>query len=107
MGNMGNYNQMMKMNARNMEMNYGNNMNNMNNRDNNIMINNSINPNINPNNPGAGNDLNNFGKIPMEMNKKEKMIEKEDDKINPNEQYDFNNILSKKNPEDEVEDNNQ
>ena len=29
LGNMGNYNQMMKMNARNMEMNYGNNMNNM------------------------------------------------------------------------------
>jgi hypothetical protein len=105
MGNMGNYNQMMKMNARNMEMNYGNNINN---RDNNIMINNNINPNINTNNPGAGNDLSNFAKFPMEMKNKEKKIEKEeDDKINPNEQYDFNNILSKKNPEDEVEDNNQ
>ena len=35
------------------------------------------------------------------------MNEKEDDKISPNEQYDFNSILSRKNNEDEAEDNSQ
>ena len=103
LNNLGNYNQMMKMNARNMEMNFGNNNNNMINlRENNL---NSIN-NLNPNNIGIGNEMNNFAKLQMEMNNQEKNDNnnKEDNKNNMNEQYDFNNILQRKNEEeDDVE----
>ena len=108
--NINNYNQMIKMNSRNMEQNFGNNnmmnINNINLRENNLNINNNLN-NPNPNTiPGVG-DMNNFGKLQMEMNAHEKNEEQKDNiKNNMNEQYDFNNILQGKNDEDDGEDEN-
>ena len=108
LNNIGNFNQMMKMNPRNMEINYGNNnimnmkVNNLNNNINNMNINNV---NNNNNNNEIGNDMNNFAKIQMEMNNQEKLEnnKKEDIKNNMSEQYDFNNILARKNEEDDGE----
>ena len=97
MSNMGNYNQMMKMNARNMEINYGNNnMNYFNNiRDNNINVNNNL---------ESGNDIKKFTKNQMDMNTQEKSNENNDfNKNNINEQYGLNNILDNKNLEDDEE----
>ena len=99
--NMGKYNQLMKMNAnsRNIDNIYNNNTNNM--RENNINL---VAMN-NPHNIGMGNNPNVLPKIQMEMNTQDnKNNNNTDDKNNINEQYDFNNILARKNDEDEGED---